>query len=107
MILVMLMGLYFLNKVTCTRNIWVTYPLLMKPYTVVLYDLRMCFKEDNPCPKCFKGDNSMEISSSAGLGYLFDSWFSLVLLQFFTLSYNCIVHLLYTFPICLFILQSF
>ena len=53
----MLMGLYVLNKVTCTRNIWVTYPL---------YDLRMCFKEDNPCPKCFKGDNSMEISSSAG-----------------------------------------
>jgi len=32
-------------------------PVLMKLYTCVVYGLRMCMKEDNPSPNCFKGDN--------------------------------------------------
>ena len=31
--------------------------MLMKVYTVAVYDLRMCKKEDNPGPNYFKGDN--------------------------------------------------
>jgi len=33
----------------------------MKLFTVVVYDLRMCMKEDNLCLKNIKGDNSREI----------------------------------------------
>jgi len=29
----------------------------MKLYTVVVYDLRMYMKKDNPNANCFKGDN--------------------------------------------------
>jgi len=29
-------------------------PIVMKLYKVVVYDLRMCMKEDNPSPKFFK-----------------------------------------------------
>jgi len=29
----------------------------MKPYTIVVYNLRMFMEEDNPCPKYLKGDN--------------------------------------------------
>jgi len=35
--------------------------MLMKFCTVVVYDLRMCMKEDNPGPNIFEGDNSREI----------------------------------------------
>ena len=31
--------------------------VLMKVYTIVVYNLRMCMKKDNPGPKYFKGDN--------------------------------------------------
>jgi len=31
-------------------------PIQMKLYTVAVYDLRMCMKEDNPSPKYFKQD---------------------------------------------------
>ena len=44
-------------------------PILMKLYTFVEFDLRKLSKEDNPSLKYFKGDNSREIISSAGLGY--------------------------------------
>ena len=49
-------------------------PVLMKLYSFVhlVYDLRMCVKEDNPGPKYFKGCNSREIISSAGQGFLCD-----------------------------------
>ena len=38
--------------------------ILMKLYTVVVYDLRMCMKEDNSGQKYHKGDNSKEIITS-------------------------------------------
>jgi len=31
--------------------------ILMKLYIVVVYNLRMCIKEENPGSKCIKGDN--------------------------------------------------
>jgi len=31
----------------------------MKLYTVVVYDMRMCMKRDNPGWKSFKGDNHL------------------------------------------------
>ena len=31
--------------------------VLMKLYTIVVYNLRMCMRKDNPGPKYFKGDN--------------------------------------------------
>ena len=33
----------------------------MKLFTVVVYNLRMCLKEENPGLKCFKRDISKEI----------------------------------------------
>jgi len=37
--------------------------ILIKFYTVVVYDLRMCMKEDNPgLKKNIKGDNSRRYS---------------------------------------------
>jgi len=33
----------------------------MKLYTVAVYNLRMCIKEDNSSPKNIKGDQSREI----------------------------------------------
>ena len=42
--------------------------MLMKLYTVAVYDLLMYMKGDNPCQTYFKGDNSKEITSSAGQG---------------------------------------
>jgi len=44
-------------------------PILMKLYTFVEFDLSILMKEDNPSLKYFKGDQSREIISSAGLGY--------------------------------------
>jgi len=41
----------------------------MKLYTVEVYNLRMCMKEDNPGPKKFKGGNLKEIRSSGRWGY--------------------------------------
>jgi len=38
-----------------------TVQLLLKLYTVVVNNLRMCMKEDNPSPIYNKGDNSREI----------------------------------------------
>ena len=35
-------------------------PILMKLYSVVVFDLRMCMKGDNPGPKSIKGDNSRD-----------------------------------------------
>jgi len=35
----------------------------MKLYTVAVYTLRMCLKEDNSVPKYFNGDTSREIIS--------------------------------------------
>ena len=32
-------------------------PILLKLYTVAVFNLRMCLKEDNPCLDFFKGDN--------------------------------------------------
>jgi len=32
----------------------------MKLNTVVLYDVRLCMKKDNPVPKNIKGENSRE-----------------------------------------------
>jgi len=40
----------------------------MKPYTVVVYDLRMCMKEDNLDQTNIKGFNSREIISRVGQG---------------------------------------
>ena len=34
---------------------------MMNLYTVVVYSLRICIKEDNPGPKYIKRDNSREI----------------------------------------------
>ena len=34
-------------------------PMLMKLYTVAVYTLRMCMKEDNPGSNYFKGDNKL------------------------------------------------
>jgi len=34
---------------------------LIKLYTVVVFNLRMCMKEDNPSQKNIKGDYSREI----------------------------------------------
>jgi len=31
--------------------------ILMKLYDVIVYDLRMCIKKDNSCPKHSKGGN--------------------------------------------------
>ena len=42
----------------------------MKLITVVVYALRMCMKEDNPCPKYVKEDHSRETISCAGLTVL-------------------------------------
>jgi len=39
----------------------------MKLYTVAVYTLRMCLKEDNSVPKYFNGDTSREIISIAVL----------------------------------------
>ena len=36
-------------------------PILMKLYTVTVYNLRMCVKEENPCPKYFKWDNKRKL----------------------------------------------
>ena len=35
-------------------------PILMKLYSVVVFDLRMCMMGDNPGPKSIKGDNSRD-----------------------------------------------
>jgi len=43
-------------------------PILLKLYTVVVYHLRMCMKEDNPGPTNIKGDNLKEIIMGAGQG---------------------------------------
>ena len=43
-------------------------PILLKLYTVVVYHLRMCMKEDNPGLKNIKGDNLKEIIIGAGQG---------------------------------------
>jgi len=45
-------------------------PILIKLYTVVVYDLRMCMKEGNLSLKYIKGDNLREIMF-AGQGISF------------------------------------
>ena len=46
---------------SCKRNSLTDKPILMKLYTDVVYDTRMCMKEDNHGPKPIKGDNSRKI----------------------------------------------
>ena len=42
----------------CKRNSYLTdEPILMKLYTVTVYNLIICIKEDNHGPKYFKGDD--------------------------------------------------
>ena len=41
----------------------------MELCTVVVYDLRMCMKEDNPSQINIKGDNSMEITFLSERGF--------------------------------------
>jgi len=41
-------------------------PILIKLYTVAVYDLRMCLKEDNCSLKYVKGDHFKNINSCAG-----------------------------------------
>ena len=43
----------------------------LKLYTVVVYNLRMCMKEDNPGPNNIKGDKLREIIICAGQGVSF------------------------------------
>jgi len=42
----------------------------MKLYTVAVYNLRICMKDDNPSLNYIKGDNSWEIIICAGQGYV-------------------------------------
>jgi len=41
----------------------------MKLYTVMVYNLSMCMKEDNSGSTNVKGDNSREMNICAGQGY--------------------------------------
>jgi len=44
---------------SCKRNFsLMDASVLMKLHTVVVYNLRMCMKEDNPGPTYFNGDHS-------------------------------------------------
>ena len=45
----------------------------MKLYIVVVHDLRVCMKEDNPGLENIKGDHSKEIIICEGWGILYDS----------------------------------
>ena len=45
-------------QLSCKCNSSLTdQPILMKLYTVTVFDMRICRKEDNPGPNYFKGDN--------------------------------------------------
>jgi len=82
----------------------------IKRYTVVVYDLRICMKEDNHCQKSFKGVNSREISCNARWGYPLccKSQFYCFLLPVLPLSHDSIICLSATlFSICLFTHLSF
>jgi len=57
------MGIYRNHPVDLSVNIYcklnsslMNEPILMKLYTVVVYNLRMCIKEDNSSLKKIKGD---------------------------------------------------
>jgi len=46
------------QKMSCKRNSFLTHELiLIKLYTVVVFNLRMCIKKNNPGWKYFKGDD--------------------------------------------------
>jgi len=46
-------------------------PILMKLYTVALYDLRKCMKEEDPGRSYFKGDYKSYKTGSGGIFSLF------------------------------------
>ena len=46
----------------------------MKLYTVAVYVMMMCMKEDNPGPKYLKGDYSRDIISIVVQGVSFCIW---------------------------------
>ena len=47
----------FSVQMSCKRFSFTDELILIKLYTVTVYDLRMCMKEDNPSLKYFKGDS--------------------------------------------------
>jgi len=46
-----------LSKFLLSATVTHLYLILMKLYIVVVYNLRMCMKVENPSPNIFKGDN--------------------------------------------------